>query len=104
MKVFVTNHAIERFKERYDVPFFDESTCIRMLQAMVYNGVDYGGNVGKDIYKLNSFNLSGRVPEEIVLVVTKAFYHGKPELLVKTVLTKQQAIANMQCFTKSLDS
>lgn len=100
--IFVTNHAIQRFKTRYNREETDNPTCIRIIQALVHRGIDFGGNSGKEMYKLNTFKVAPDDVREIVLVIVKEYDEKKKRkmLVVKTILTKEQAYANMSMTTK----
>ncbi len=82
MKLFVTNHAVDRFKER--VSQIKTREAKRVLMAMFDDGADWGPK-NKDIfYKLCKYKRSG---ESFVLPCAT---DGK-RAIIKTVLSIKQA-------------
>lgn len=81
----VTDHALDRFFERYDGPdALRPDACERRLLAELERGVLFGGQVGDgELYLL---------PCGLVAAVVR----GDGCRIVKTVLTRAQAIANME--------
>lgn len=95
--IYVTNHAVERFKDRLNRQELDREACIRIISAMAHNGIDFAGNVGTDMYKLCTFKSYKEGDTEIVLVLAKDYNEEmkRSSLVVKTLLTKDQAMANI---------
>jgi len=80
----VTDHAFDRFVERAELDNPESAQCRDQLLAELERGVPFGGQVGNDALYL--------LPCGLVAAIV--FDNGRG--FVKTVLTRGQAIANMQ--------
>lgn len=87
----ITHHAVERFLERYDgtdYPSLDQAR--RLLLAELERGVPFGAQVGNGALYLLPCGL----------VAAAVLYHGR--CFVKTILTREQAIASMESHVATL--
>ena len=81
----ITDHALERFVERYDGIYdLRPDQYEQFLLTQLERGVMFGGQVGRDMLYL--------LPCGLVAAVARD--HGK--MFVKTILTREHAIANME--------
>jgi hypothetical protein len=81
----ITDHALERFAERRAVSTALQTSQYRdLLLAELERGVPFGGQIGNDELYL--------LPSDNVAAIAWQARTG----IVKTVLTREQAIANMQ--------
>jgi hypothetical protein len=85
MRLYITPHAIERFRERHgQCDEHDERQVRLLLREELERGVPYGAQRGSNVLLL--------LPCGLVAAVE--FSNGIA--VVKTILTQGQAIANMQ--------
>jgi hypothetical protein len=94
MSVFLlSDHAVERFAERHgDAAELEQTELRHALLAELERSTIFGGQIGKDQLRLLPCGL---------VAVTRA---DGDTLLVKTVLTKKLAIANMEAQGLTLTS
>lgn len=90
--VYVTSHAIKRFGERFSYGTPTRADVLRVVIALARNAVPWGGQRGVDRYWLA--RLKGDPGRDVVLVT--APNRERRGVIVKTVLTREQAIQNMQ--------
>jgi hypothetical protein len=84
-RLLITDHALDRFAERHpEVDELTPSESRQVLLAELERGVPFGGQLGDDELSL--------LPSGLVAVITWREGVG----IVKTVLTKGHAMANMQ--------
>ncbi len=80
----ITDHGLDRFIERAEFDNLESDQCRELLLAELERGVPFGGQVGNDALYL--------LPCGLVAAIV--FDNGNG--FVKTVLTRGQAIANME--------
>ena len=80
----ITDHALDRFIERAELDYPEPAQYRALLVAQLERGVPFGGQVGNDELYLLSCGL-------VAVVVW-----DKGSGFVKTVLTRNHAIANME--------
>lgn len=85
LRFVITDHALDRFAERHALSAALQTNQYReLLLAELERGVPFGGQIGNDeLYLLPSGNVA-------------AIAWQARSGIVKTVLTREQAIANMQ--------
>jgi len=84
LRFVVTDHALERFIERSELDSLESDQYRELLLAELERGVPFGGQVGHDALYL--------LPCGLVAAIAWEDGNG----FVKTVLTREQAIANME--------
>ena len=80
----ITDHGLNRFVERAGLDYAESDRCRELLLAELARGVPFGGQVGNDELSLLPCGL------------VAALVRQDGRAFVKTVLTRQQAIANME--------
>jgi hypothetical protein len=92
-KVNVTAHALTSIRERFPaVADYDRMALIKLIIWAVHNGTTFGWQKGKN-ERLVKATARGRC-EDMLLVLPIVTEDGQD--IVKTVLTMEQAMANMQ--------
>ena len=84
LRFVVTDHAFDRFVERAECNSLESDQYRELLLAELERGVPFGGQVGNDALYL--------LPCGLVAAIVWEDGSG----FVKTVLTREQAIANME--------
>ena len=86
-KVFISDHAIDRFLEIH--PHVPRKNACAILRGMYHSGITYGAQLGKDFSLLTQ---KKRSRTKVVLMCTKD-HNGN--VVVKTVMPKDMAKNNM---------
>ncbi len=84
LRFVVTDHAFDRFVERAEFDNLESAQYRELLLAELERGVPFGGQIGDDALYL--------LPCGLVAAIVWEAGSG----FVKTVLTREQAIANME--------
>lgn len=99
MNVYISQHAVARFQERFLNLEYEK--CVKIILGTFYESVEYGGQLdNKDVYRLSEIRNHRGPGQQIVLVTSKGFRDKKPTTIIKTVLTVEQANMNMSMTIK----
>lgn len=99
--VVVTPHAIARFREVLEEDYIKEASIKKHLITMYNEGIPWGGGQYRgDELILTQYK--GRTGKEVVLACVKKAGDKSPisMAIIKTVLRKEHAMANIQSTVK----
>ena len=92
MKLYVTEHCIERMRQRMpSMAQSDRDRIIRIVFAMVHNGHEFGGQIGNEKAVCSKCRWTG---DQVVFPLSYNPDHRS--WTVKTALTFDQAVGNVQ--------